>query len=61
MKELMGGLWFAGLCVWALLGLVPGLILIGLGALAAAGSWYKEQLEAERAESWRRNYPSYKY
>lgn len=61
MKELIGGLWFAGLVAWALLGLLPGLICIALGVLAGAGSWYGELLKARQAESWRKNYPSYKY
>lgn len=61
MKEVAGGLWLAGLVVWALIGLVPGLILIGIGILAGAGELVKEkQAEAEKA-SWRKNYPSYKY
>lgn len=61
MKEIMGGCWFAGLLVWALLGLVPGLVLIGLGALA--GSWELiKEVEAEKAEeSWRKTYPPYRY
>lgn len=61
MKELMGGLWFAGLVTWALIGLIPGLILIGLGILVGAGELAK-QLQAERqAASWRRTYPPYGY
>ena len=61
MKEVAGGLWFAGLIALAITGLVPGLILIGIGVLAGAGELIKEkQAEAEEA-SWRKNYPSYKY
>lgn len=61
MKEIMGGCWFAGLLAWALLGLVPGLILIGFGTLAGGWKLIKEA-EAEKAEeSWRKNYPSYRY
>lgn len=61
MKELMGGLWFTGLLAWALLGFIPGLICIILGALA--GSWeLVRELQAVKTEkSWRKNYPSYKY
>lgn len=61
MKEIMGGCWFAGLLAWALLGLVPGLVLLGLGAIA--GSWELiKEAEAEKAEaSWRKNYPPYRY
>ena len=61
MKELMGGLCFGGLCAGVLFGLFPALILIVLGILAGAGSWYQEHLKAEAAERWRKNYPSYKY
>lgn len=61
MKEIMGGCWFAGLLAWALLGLVPGLILIGIGALAGGWELIKEA-EAEKAEeSWRKTYPPYRY
>lgn len=61
MKELMGGLWFAGLVAWALLGLVPGLILIGIGI--AAASWeLVHELQAIKADkSWRKQYPPYGY
>lgn len=61
MKELMGGLWLGALAAGAL-GLIWGAIVLGvLGTLAGAAGWYDEQLKAERAESWRKNYPSYKY
>lgn len=61
MKELMGGLWLTGLIAWALLGMVPGLICIGIGVLA--GSWELAKLRrAEQAEaSWRKTYPPYGY
>lgn len=61
MKELMGGLWFAGLLAWAVLGVVPGLVLIGLGAAAAAGELAKERRAEQQAASWRKNYPPYRY
>jgi len=61
MKELMGGLWFAGLVIWALLGFGPGLILLALGALAGAGELAREQRAERQAESWRRKYPPYGY
>ena len=61
MKELMGGLWLAGLLIWASLGLLPGLILLGLGAAAGVAVLYKEYKEEAAAQNWRRNYPSYKY
>lgn len=61
MKELAGGLWFAGLVAWAVLGFVPGLILIILGM--AAASWKLVcELQIEKAEeSWRKHYPPYGY
>lgn len=61
MKELMGGLWFAGLLAWAILGFLPGLVLIGLGAAVAAGVLAKERQAQQQAASWRKNYPPYRY
>lgn len=61
MKEIMGGCWFAGLVAWALLGLIPGLVLLGLGTLAGAGELVKESQAKQAEQSWRKNYPSYKY
>ena len=61
MKELMGGLWFAGFLAWAIFGLIPGTILIILGILFFLGALIKEQHEAEASQNWRKNYPSYKY
>lgn len=61
MKETMGGCWLGALAAGAL-GLVWGAILLGaIGALAGAASWYQEKLDEQAAESWRKNYPSYKY
>lgn len=61
MKEIMGGCMFGGLVAWAIMGLVPGLILIGIGV--AAGSWeLVKEHEQEKAEaSWRKSYPPYGY
>ena len=61
MKELMGGLWLTGLIAWAILGVVPGLVCIGIGV--AAGSCELAKLRrAEQAEaSWRKTYPPYGY
>ena len=57
----MGGLWLAGLVAWALLGLIPGLVCIILGAGAGAGELIKEH-QLEKAEaSWRKSYPPYGY
>lgn len=61
MKEIMGGLWFAGLLVWALLGLEPGLVLFALGAAIGAGELVKERKAEEAAQAWRKNYPPYGY
>ena len=61
MKELMGGLWFAGLIAWALLGLLPGLICIALGALAGSWELVRELQAAKAEENWRKQYPPYGY
>ncbi len=61
MKELAGGMLFAGLLAAALgLYLYAGILGIG-GLLAGAASCYDEVLKEKRAESWRAEYPSYKY
>lgn len=61
MKELMGGLWLTGLIAWALLGPVPGIICIVLGSLAGSCQLVNELRATKTGESWRKNYPSYKY
>ena len=62
MKGIVGGLWFAGLLAWAFTGiLVPGLVFIGLGAVAGSWSWIKKLEKERQAASWRSQYPSYKY
>lgn len=61
MKELMGGLWFAGLLAGALLGLVPALCLFLLGACAGAGELLKTRKAEQQAASWRKDYPPYGY
>lgn len=62
---IIGGLFFGGLLTGALIGLLPGAILLGLGAVAscitAAQEQYAERQAERQAESWRRDYPSYKY
>ena len=61
MKEIIGGCWLAGLLAWAVLGMIPGLILLGLGTLAESWELIK-RAEAVKAEnSWRKNYPPYRY
>lgn len=61
MKELAGGLVLAGLLAGALGFYVYACILGGAGLLAGAAGWYDELLKEKQAESWRANYPSYKY
>ena len=58
---IMGGFLFGGLVACALLGIIPGAILIGIGA--AIGCWQlaqEKRAEAAR-ESWRAEYPPYGY
>lgn len=61
MKEVIGGLWFAGLIVWAMLGFVPGLILIVIGCIAASCKLAQERQAEAAAQSWRKQYPPYRY
>ena len=61
MKEIAGGMWLAGMLAWALLGFIPGTILISIGCIAASWQLVKEKQAEAAAESWRKNYPSYKY
>lgn len=58
---IIGGLLFGGLLAVALMGLLPGAILLGLGAVASCIVAAQERQAEQQAESWRRNYPSYKY
>jgi len=58
---IIGGLLFGGLLAVALMGLLPGAILLGLGAVASCIAAAQERQAEQQAESWRRNYPSYKY
>ena len=61
MKEIMGGCWVAGLLAWAMMGAIPGIILIVISCIAASWQLVKEKQAEAAAESWRKNYPSYKY
>lgn len=61
MKEITGGCWFAALVAWAIMGLLPGIILIGIGCIAASWQLVKEKQAETKAESWRKNYPPYGY
>lgn len=61
MKELLGGAWLGALVAGAI-GLYWGALALGiLGVAAGAAGLYRERLEEQRAASWRKNYPSYKY
>lgn len=61
MKELMGGMWFAGLLA-AGVGLYGAAVVLGIiGTLAGAASCYDELLKERRAASWRAQYPQYRY
>ena len=61
MKEVTGGLWLGALGASAFLGLVPGLVLFGLGSLCALCELSRTRHAEKQAASWRKNYPSYKY
>ena len=61
MKEITGGLWLGALGAGAFLGLVPGLVLFGLGSLCALCELSRTQQAEKQAANWRKNYPSYKY
>lgn len=59
---MMGGLCLGGLLSWAILGFGPGsIVLLALGAVAGACELAGEKQAEKQAESWRKNYPSYKY
>jgi len=58
---IIGGLLFGGLVAGAVLGLVPGAMLVGLGAVASCMAAVQERQATKAAERWRSNYPSYKY
>lgn len=58
---IIGGLLLGGLLCGALLGLVPGATLLGLGAVAGCTAATKERRAEKQAESWRDNYPPYGY
>ena len=61
MKEITGGLWFAGLSAGALLGLTPALICIALGAAAGIYTYVHELRREKRETNWRKTYPPYGY
>lgn len=58
----MGGLGLGGLLSWAILGFGPGsIVLLVLGAVVGTCELASEKQAEKQAESWRKNYPSYKY
>lgn len=59
MKEIMGGLWLAGLVAGALLGILPAAIFFILGAGAGAAAYHKEKKAASC--KLQDTYPTYKY
>lgn len=61
MKEITGGLWLGALGAGAFLGLVPGLVLFGLGSLCALYELSRVRQAEKQVANWRKNYPSYKY
>ena len=61
MKEIAGGLWLASLVCWAILGIVPGILLFIAGILATSCELLKAKQAATRMNSWRKNYPPYRY
>lgn len=56
-----GGFSFGGLTAMALFGFTPGLVLLLIGLAITSWELVQEKKEEIRAESWRKNYPSYKY
>lgn len=55
------GIMVCGLLSMVLIGIPMGLLIMGAGAaLAAAASWAERQAE-DKENSWRKEYPSYKY
>lgn len=60
-KEIAGGSWLAGLVCWAILGIIPGLLLFFIGGIAASWELIKSKQAAANEESWRKNYPPYGY
>lgn len=61
MKEIMGGLWVAGLVAGALLGIMPAIVFGILGAAAGAAELVKEHRAEQLTQSWRKAYPPYRY
>ena len=58
---ILGGLLMGGLLGTALIGIFPGLLLLGLGAAFVGAELYREHAAQRKAASWRARYPSYKY
>lgn len=58
---IMGGFMFGGLVAGAVLGLVPGAILVGIGAVIGCWQLVQEKRAEAEQESWRAEYPPYGY
>ena len=56
-----GGFSLGGLTAMALFGFTPGLVLLLIGLAITSWELIQEKKNEIRAESWRKNYPSYKY
>lgn len=60
MKEVSGGLWLAGLLA-LMFSTIGGILLIGAGTLVVVLKLINDNQKQAQVESWRKNYPSYKY
>lgn len=61
MKELMGGLWLAGLLAGALWSISAMIVFFLLGTIAGLIELSKQARNERKENSWRAEYPSYKY
>ena len=61
MKEIIGGLWFAGFLAWAIFGFIPGTVFILFGISLFFCEMIKEKRQDRASQNWRKSYPSYKY
>ena len=58
---IIGGLLLGGLLAGAILGLVPGAILMGIGGAIAALGAAEDAKKERNEESWLKCYPPYRY
>lgn len=61
MYGLIGGLWFGGLCAGIIFGLIPALVLIGIGAIIAIWNLLTEKEQQLKTEEHISNRPKYNY